>query len=74
MRAVEKLEALRAAARCAGGEAQIEKQHDKGKKTARERIEICCWMKAASSKQTSLLPTGLPALAWRNNTRSPMAL
>jgi acetyl-CoA carboxylase carboxyltransferase component len=40
MRSLEKLETLRAEARKAGGEVQIEKQHAKGKKTARERIEL----------------------------------
>jgi propionyl-CoA carboxylase beta chain len=40
MSAAEKLESLRRAALIAGGEAQIEKQHAKGKKTARERIEM----------------------------------
>ncbi|MEN4099342.1 MAG: carboxyl transferase domain-containing protein, partial [Anaerolineaceae bacterium] len=40
MRASEKLEAFRAEALIAGGEGQIEKQHAKGKKTARERIAL----------------------------------
>ncbi|NVK30015.1 MAG: methylmalonyl-CoA carboxyltransferase, partial [Gammaproteobacteria bacterium] len=37
---VEQLEARREAARMGGGEARIEKQHAKGKLTARERIEL----------------------------------
>jgi propionyl-CoA carboxylase beta chain len=37
---LEKLDAKRAAARLGGGEKRIEKQHAKGKLTARERIEL----------------------------------
>jgi acetyl-CoA carboxylase carboxyltransferase component len=40
MDAKTKLEEMRHKARQGGGEAQIEKQHAKGKKTARERIEL----------------------------------
>jgi acetyl-CoA carboxylase carboxyltransferase component len=36
---IEELEALRSEARLAGGEQAIAKQHDRGKLTARERIE-----------------------------------
>ena len=37
---IRQLEAKRAAARLGGGEARIQTQHDKGKLTARERIEL----------------------------------
>jgi propionyl-CoA carboxylase beta chain len=37
---IEQLDAKRTAARMGGGEARIEKQHAKGKLTARERIEL----------------------------------
>lgn len=36
--ALERLEAMREKARLGGGEARIERQHEKGKRTARERI------------------------------------
>ena len=39
MDAKTQLDAMRSKAQLGGGEAQIEKQHAKGKKTARERIE-----------------------------------
>ncbi len=37
---LEELEARRAAAKAGGGAARVKKQHDKGKLTARERLEI----------------------------------
>ena len=37
---LEELEKRRAQARAGGGEARIKAQHDRGKLTARERIEI----------------------------------
>jgi len=35
-----KLEKMRAQAQLGGGEAQIQKQHERGKRTARERIDL----------------------------------
>ena len=37
---LEKLQALKARARLGGGEERIEAQHERGKHTARERIEV----------------------------------
>ncbi|RKZ28203.1 methylmalonyl-CoA carboxyltransferase, partial [bacterium] len=37
---IEQLEKLRAQAKLGGGEERIKRQHDKGKLTARERIEL----------------------------------
>ena len=38
--AIEDLESRRSQAKLGGGEAAIEKQHEKGKLTARERLEL----------------------------------
>ncbi|WP_446830306.1 acyl-CoA carboxylase subunit beta [Candidatus Foliamicus sp.] len=37
---LERLEELRAASRAGGGEARVKRQHDRGKLTARERLEV----------------------------------
>ena len=37
---IERLEKMRAAAKLGGGQARIDKQHQKGKLTARERIDL----------------------------------
>ena len=39
-KAYEKLKDMREKALAAGGEARIKKQHEKGKLTARERVEL----------------------------------
>jgi propionyl-CoA carboxylase beta chain len=40
--ALAKLEAMNARALLGGGEKRIEKQHESGKLTARERVELLC--------------------------------
>ncbi|MDQ3957916.1 MAG: methylmalonyl-CoA carboxyltransferase, partial [Actinomycetota bacterium] len=50
---IEALEALRVQARAAGGEAAIERQHERGKLTARERIEKL--LDAGSFVETDML-------------------
>ena len=61
---VKELIALRAQARLGGGEKAIEKQHAKGKYTARERIG----MKAVSRNWTCLSSIVVPISVWTRST------
>ena len=63
---LEQLDDKRAAARLGGGEKRIAAQHEKGKLTARERLEVL--LDAGSFEETGMFVehqcTEFPAMAW----------
>ena len=69
---IKELIAKREQARLGGGEKAIEKQHARGKYTARERIEML--VDAAASRSTTCSSCIVaPTSAWRRNNTSAMA-
>ncbi len=60
---IDELEELREEARLGGGEERIEKQHEKGKMTARERIEYSTRERSRSS--ISFAPTRRASSEWK---------
>ena len=56
-----------------GGEERIDKQHEAGKLTARERIDAAARPGHASSSSTSSSPTAAPTSAWRSRRSSATA-
>ena len=67
----EKLEKLQTSARLGGGEAQIEKQHAKGKFTARERLKNYS-IRGPLLKPVCMLLTGQRVWEWNLLIRQPM--
>ena len=72
LKKIKQLVEMRLKAKLGGGEKAIEKQHEKGKATARERIDRCStrvllkkWICSSSIAATTL--------AWKTNTSWAMA-
>ena len=61
---LEKLEERRHRARAGGGETRIDAQHNRGKLTARERLELLT-DKGSFRSSTCLSSTAQPSLEWK---------
>ena len=61
---LEQLEEKRSRARLGGGQKRIDAQHAKGKLTARERLDLCYWMRAALKNGICLSSIAARILIW----------
>ena len=69
---IEQLNKLKEDAKLGGGEARIKAQHDKGKLTARERIELL--VDEGSFEEIDTLSTERMILVWISKTTLAMVL